>query len=183
MRGDAGGGRVRRGADAVSPAPVPVPWAGEARSCRGQPGPAPGPAPGPGCGERGAARCGAAGGFPEPMPPSRGLRGRQPVPGSSRQPYSCRGRKKKNQNKSRLPPVLRANTDLSKRRAHTCRLSRSSTFFPLFFPSLYMNLCIYGSICMRLPPLRYVGVITTASTDRKLLSEATSTGEPIVDLL
>ena len=36
---------------------------------------------------------------------------------------------------------------------------------------------------MCLPPLGYVGVITTASTDRKLLAEAASTGKPIVGLL
>lgn len=51
------------------------------------------------------------------------------------------------------------------------------------FSLLYIHLCIYKSICMHLPPLGYVGVITTANTDRKLLSEANGTGEPIVGLL
>lgn len=44
---------------------------------------------------RSRVRCAAAGGFPELMPPSRGLRGRQKVLGISRQPHACRGRENK----------------------------------------------------------------------------------------
>lgn len=67
------------------------------------------------------------------MPPSRGLKGRQKVLGISRQPHACRGRenkimkKKESANKYGLLLTFCAITDLSKRRVHASRLSRSCT--------------------------------------------------------